>query len=71
MSKVWIVYDERSIHGDTDIAQVLETCRSEREARRSGWAGVIFRYDVDDGTNEMSNPFQVGPTRELAREIRR
>jgi len=70
VTRLWVIYDERAMYGDTDIAQVLETCRTEREANRSAFPGVIFRYDVtEDG--DYVNPFQVGMTKELARELKR
>jgi hypothetical protein len=50
--KQFILYDGRSLFGNTDDAMVLDTADSEREARqRSGnkkeYSGVWFEYDVE------------------------
>ena len=53
--RVWILYDSRAAHGETDDAAIYETCESEREARRNrkDWPdAVCYRYDIVEERGE-------------------
>lgn len=62
--KLYVIYDERAMLGDTDDAQVLCTAHSLKEAKRDCRTmfprGVIYEYDVH-GKELVNERFVAGP----------
>jgi len=70
--KLWIIYDERAAGGNTDDALVLETCRSKHEAfKRACCEGIVYEYDADEVTRELTNGRMLGPNASRAERSRR
>ena len=64
---LWIIYDERAETMDTDECAVLESCSSEHEAMHKALPGIVFRYDIVNGS-ELVNETRVGANHPLQRE---
>lgn len=71
--KVYVIYDERAILGDTDNAQVLESCGSLDEAKHTSWdgkrdpLGAVYEYDLirEDGQDIAVNEMFIGTVPDL------
>jgi hypothetical protein len=69
--KLWVIYDERAQTMSTDDCSVLESCGSLADVRRShfdggrlGPLGIVFEYDVTDGSG-LVNERRLGTVAEL------
>ena len=73
MTKVYVIYDERALFGDTDEAAVLEACGSLQEVKSSDWdgrrgpLGVVCEYDLVKGAkgDEAINERKLGTVPEV------